>query len=158
MTFATHYSVLSDSCHIERRAMGKIKSKWDNLDERVQKWASRLGAIATIIGILAAGGGWIINQMDNSVASHIENQTSAIQDEVKGVQDSVQELSDKVDTQELQITRLELMTLMENDPQNTVEIEKLAHYYFQNGGNSYMSSMYAKYCKQYGADCEIMFK
>lgn len=142
--------------------MSKIKSKWDKLDERVQKWATRLGAVATIIGFVAAGGGWLIHQVDNAVASHIEAQTTEIQTEVKNIQGEVEKLSDKVESQDkqtdLQLTRLELMTLMENDPQNTVEIEKLAHYYFQNGGNSYMSSMYAKYCKQYGADCEIMYK
>ena len=62
--------------------MKKIKSKWENLDKGVQKWATRLGAIATIVGILAAGGGWIISQLDNSVSAHIESQTQAIQGEV----------------------------------------------------------------------------
>lgn len=136
--------------------MKKIKSKWENLDKGVQKWATRLGAIATIVGILAAGGGWIISQLDNSVSAHIENQTQAIQGEVD-------KLSAKVDAQdrqtELQLTRLELMMLMENDPYNTVEVEKVAHHYFVDlGGNYYLTSEYSKYCKQYGADCEIMFK
>lgn len=140
----------------------KIKSKWDSLDKNIQKWATRLGAIATIIGILAAGGGWLIHQVDSAVATRIETQTESIQTEVKEVQSEVQKLSDKTDQQdreaELQLMRLELMVLMENDPSNTVEIEKVAHNYFSRGGNSYMSSMYARYCKQYGADCEIMYK
>lgn len=136
--------------------MSSIKSKWDKLDKNVQKWATRLGAVATIIGILATGGSWIVSQLDNSVSTHLENQTQSIQTEV-------QQLSDKVDSQdkesELQLNRLELMMLMDNDPYNTVEIEKVAHHYFKDlDGNSYMSSMYAKYCKQYGADCEIMYK
>ena len=136
--------------------MSKIKSKWDNLDKNVQKWATRLAAIATIIGIVTAGGGWIVSQLDNSVAAHIENQTQAIQDEV-------QKLSDKVESQdketELQLTRLELMTMMANDPTNTVEIERVAHHYFKDlGGNSYMTSEYNRYCHQYNADCEIMYK
>ena len=135
--------------------MKRIQKKWESLDENVQKWATRLGAIATIVGVVAAGGSWLISQIDNSLAAHIEGQTSQIEEQVTALSDKVD--SQKKDT-ELQIMRLELMTLMENDPENVVEIEKIAHAYFQKGGNSYMSGMYAKYCKQYSADCEIMFK
>lgn len=136
--------------------MSSIKKKWDSLDKNVQKWAARLGAIATIVGVLVTGGSWIVSQLDNAVATHLEDQTQSIQAEV-------QQLSDKVSTKdresELQLNRLELMMLMDNDPNNIVEIEKVAHHYFKDlGGNSYMSSLYAKYCKQYGADCEIMYK
>lgn len=136
--------------------MSKIKSKWDNLDKNVQKWATRLGAIATIIGVLAAGGGWIVSQLDNSVSAHIENQTQAIQDEV-------QKLSDKVDAQDrqtdLQLTRLELMTLINGNPHNVVEIEKVANHYFQDlKGDWYMSEMYSRWAKQYGGNAEIMVK
>lgn len=136
--------------------MSSIKKKWDSLDKNVQKWAARLGAIATIVGVLITGGSWIVSQLDNAVATHLENQTQSIQAEV-------QQLSDKVSTKdresELQLNRLELMMLMDNDPNNIVEIEKVAHHYFKDlGGNSYMSSLYAKYCRQYGADCEIMYK
>lgn len=139
-----------------KKVKAAVKNKWDNLDKGIQKWATRLGAIATIIGIVTAGGGWLIHQMDNSVASHIESQTATLQQEV-------QSLTEKVETHEkqsdLQLTRLELMNLMNDDPYNIVEIEKIAHYYFKDlGGNSYMSSLYAKYCKQYGADCEIMYR
>lgn len=136
--------------------MSSIKKKWDSLDKNVQKWAATLGAIATIVGVLVTGGSWIVSQLDNAVATHLENQTQSIQAEV-------QQLSDKVSTKdresELQLNRLELMMLMDNDPNNIVEIEKVAHHYFKDlGGNSYMSSLYAKYCRQYGADCEIMYK
>lgn len=135
--------------------MDKLK-KIEKVDENVQKWAKRLGAIATIIGVVTAAGAWLINQIDNSLAARIENQTNAMQQEV-------QSLSDKIDIQdkqtELQLTRLELMTLMDSDPENIVEIEKVAHHYFVDlQGNSFMTSLYNKYCKQYGADCEIMFK
>jgi len=136
--------------------MSKIKSRWDSLDKNVQKWATRLAAIATIIGIVTAGGGWIIHQLDNAVATHIETQTTAIQNEV-------QKLSDKVDAQDkqtdLQLTRLELMTLIDNNPHNVVEIEKVATHYFQDlKGDWYMSEMYSRWAKQYGGNAEIMVK
>lgn len=133
-----------------------IKDKWAKLDKSVQKWATRLGAIATIIGFLVAGGGWVIHQVDNAVATRIENQTNSIQSEVK-------KLSDKVDSQdkefELQLTRLELMMLMETSPDNIVEIEKVAYHYFQVlKGNTYMTSEYSKWCRAYGGNCDIMIK
>lgn len=135
--------------------MVKIKSKWDKLDDNAKKWASRLTAVATIIGVLTAGGGWIINQLDNAVASRLEAQTASLQKEVE-VLSKDREEADKQTS--LQLMRLELMTLMEVDPSNVVEIEKVARQYFQSGGNSYMTSMYTKYCKNYGADCEVMFR
>lgn len=143
--------------------MNKIKSKWDKLDERVQKWATRLGAIATIIGFVAAGGGWLIHQVDNAVASHIEAQTTEIQTEVKNIQGEVEKLSDKVESQDkqtdLQLTRLELLTLMNDNPHNVVEIEKVARHYFQDlNGDWYMSDLYSKWAKTYGGDAEIMVK
>ena len=135
----------------------KIKNKWDNLDKGVQKWATRLGAIATIVGVLVAGGGWLIHQVDNAVAMRIETQTESIQQEV-------QKLSDKVENQdretELQLTRLELMMLIETDPENIVGIERLARHYFSPplDGNSYMTSYYTKWAKLYGGDLSLATK
>ena len=138
--------------------MAKITSlkKIEKVDENVQKWAKRLGAIATIIGVTTAAGAWLINQINDNLASHIEKQTASIQAEVQG-------LSNKVDSQnertELQLTRLELMTLISDDPHNVVEIEKVAYHYFHDlKGNYYMDSEYSRWCQEYGGDCEIMYK
>ena len=135
--------------------MGKIKSRWDNLDKDIQKWATRLGAIATIIGFLVAGGGWVVNQINDNLATRLESQTADIQAEVQKLSEQVT-VNDQ--QREIQITRLELMYLIQHDPENTVEIEKLARHYFQAGGNSYMSSVYAQYCKSHNADCEVMYR
>lgn len=136
--------------------MKKIKSKWDNLDKNIQKWATRLGAIATIIGVLTAGGGFLIHQVDNAVAARIESQTTEIQQEVQKLTEKVEENDSH---SEVQLTRLELMMLMEHDPTNTVEIEKVAHHYFvDQGANSYISSLYNKWCHSFGGNCEIMYK
>lgn len=155
MTSANLSGAIMAFCHTGGE-MSKIKTKWDKLDERVQKWATRLGAIATIVGVLVAGGGWLINQVDNAVATRIENQTASIQTEV-------QKLTDKLDSHEnqseLSYTRLELMMLMSTDPTNTVEIERLAHRYFSElKGNSYMVSEYNHWCHTYSGNCEIIFK
>ena len=136
--------------------MARIKKKWDSLDKNIQKWATRLAAIATIIGVLTAGGGWLIHQVDNAVAARIETQTTEIQQEVQKLTEKVEE-NDK--QSKVQLTRLELMMLMEHDPTNTVEIEKVAHHYFvDQGANSYISSLYNKWCHAYSGNCEIMYK
>lgn len=136
--------------------VNRAKKKWDSLDKNVQKWATRLGAIATIVGVLTAGGGWLVHQVDNAVASRIEDQTTELQQEVKTLSVKM-ETNDK--QSEIQLTRLELMMLMEHDPDNTVEIEKVAHHYFvDEGANSYISGLYNKWCHTHGGDCEIMYK
>lgn len=135
--------------------VSRAKSKWDKLDDRVKKWASRLTAIATIIGVLAAGGGVIINQLDNAVAARIEAQTVSLEKEVEELTAATNKADKEI---ELQLMRLELMMLMQNDPTNTVEIEKVAHDYFAKGGNYYLDSEYNKWCHSFGGDCELMFK
>lgn len=128
----------------------KIKNKWDSLDKSVQKWATRVGAITTIIGAIVAGGSWLIHQVDNAVATRIENQTDALQQEVKNLSDKVDEKDRQFD---LQLTRLELMNLIELDPHNVVEIEKVAKHYFSDlRGDWYLTSVYSKWAKQYGGD------
>lgn len=134
----------------------KVKDKWAKLDENAQKWAKRLTAVATIIGVLTAGGSYIINQLDNAVATRIEAQTTVLQEQV---QEIGKERYTTAKQTELQLTRLELMMLMESDPENVVEIEKVAHHYFvDDKGNSYMSSLYNAWCHAHNGDCEIMFK
>ena len=55
---------------------------------------------------------------------------------------------------ELAITRVELMMLMTHNPDNVLEIERLAKKYFTPplNGDSYMSQLYSDYAKAYGAD------
>ena len=137
--------------------VSKAKKKWDSLDKNVQKWASRLAAIATIVGVLTAGGGWLIHQVDNAVATCIETQTTEIQQEVQKLAETV-ETQDK--EQEQRLMRLELMMLMEHDPDNVLGIERLAKEYFSEriNGNSYMTSYFTKWAKQYGGDLSIVLK
>ena len=50
------------------------KQKIDDKFSTFQKWAGRLGAIATVIGVVTAGGAWIINQVNDNIATKLENQ------------------------------------------------------------------------------------
>ena len=129
---------------------------WNKLDKKVQIWATRIGAIATIIGALATSGVWLIHQVDNSLAIHLEKQTSHIQEEI----DDIKAEQSAIDKQtEVQLTRLELMTLIDSDPNNIIAIEKLAIHYFRDlGANSYISEVYTRWAKKYGGDLSIVVK
>ena len=50
----------------------RIKTKWDKLDAKVQKWAKLLTSISAIIGVLVAGTGWFLGQIDNAVSEKID--------------------------------------------------------------------------------------
>lgn len=137
--------------------VSKVKNKWDKLDDKAKKWASRLTAVATIIGVLAAAGGWIINQLDNAVATRIEAQTQTIQQEVQEIGKEREATAKQTN---LQLTRLELMMLMETDPENVIGIERLARKYFSPplDGNSYMTAFYTKWAKIYGGDLSLVLE
>ena len=137
--------------------MGKVKGKWDKLDEKAKKWAARLTAFATIIGVLAAGGGWIINQLDNAVATRIEAQTVSLEKEVEELTTATNKADKEI---ELQLMRLELMMLIESDPENVIGIERLARKYFSPpmNGNSYMTAFFTKWAKAYGGDLSLVLE
>ena len=136
--------------------MARVKTFWNNLDKKVHTWATRLAAVATIVGVLTASGTWLIHQVDNSLAMRLEDHTASIQQEITALKQQQEESNKQT---ELQLTRLELMTLMETDPDNIIEIEKIAKKYFQDlKGNAYLSSEYGRWCRKYNADCEVIFR
>lgn len=136
--------------------VSKVKSKWDALDARVQKLAKLLTSVAAIIGVLVAGSGWFLGQIDTAVSNKIENQTATLQQEVKQIASDREATAKQT---ELQLTRLELLMLMETDPDNIIEIEKVAQRYFiELKGNTYMSSEFSRWCKLHNANCEIILK
>lgn len=126
----------------------------DKFDGVVKKWAARLGAIASIIGVVVAASTWFLAQINNIVVAKIEDQISYTEEKIEEISEKSEARTHQVD---LQLTRLELMSLIHNNPENVVGIEKLARHYFRDlDGDTYMTSEYSEYCRKYGADCEIM--
>lgn len=115
------------------------KSLYDKADGKVQKWAKTISAIVIIIGALAGVYSWASAQF----AKAVSDQISAFQQETR-----------EADTEMRQsITRVELLSLMEHDPDNIVAIEKLARYYFTVlKGDKWMSERYSRYAKEHGLD------
>ena len=85
--------------------------------------------------------------VSNKFASAVSEQISGFQEEVKAANSKNEQAT----------TRIELMVLMEHDPENVVAIEKMAKYYFQElNGDLYMTQKYSDWARQYGGDTTIV--
>lgn len=121
------------------------KLRLRNWPQRIKDASAFVSAVIVIGGALIGGGKWLLTEINASTNARV---------------DSLEEkIDDNYTKDELATTRLELMVLMEHDPENVIEIEKLAKHYFSDlNGNSYLTSVFSKWCHEYSANCEIVLK
>lgn len=124
--------------------MSKEKFKLKNVSQKVKDIAAFISAVLVIVTAFIGAGHWIVKEV-----------TASTNDRIDALEEKI-ENNDK--ESKLAILRLELITLMESDPTNVVEIEKVAKSYFGNGGDWYMTSLYSRYAKEYGADTSFVVK
>lgn len=125
--------------------MGKNTNKlrFKNWPQKVKDVAGLISAIIVIGGALIGGGKWLLSEINSSTNARVD----ALEEKI----------DDNYAKDELATTRLELMVLMEHDPDNVIEIEKLAKHYFSDlNGNSYLTSVFSRWCREHGANCEIV--
>ena len=116
---------------------------YDKADKKLQRWAATIGAIIVIGGAITAVCSWASSQFATAVSSQIS--------------DFQQETRDANIKNEQATTRIELMVLMEHDPENVVAIERMATHYFQElNGDLYMTQKYSDWAKKYGGDTSIV--
>lgn len=120
------------------------KSLYDKADKKLQRISGTVGAIVAIIGAASGLSGWMQSQFTNAISAQINE----FRQEVKASNDS----------QDLAIMRLELMNLIQNNPDNTVEIEMLGKKYFNPpyNGDSYMSVVYSQWANARGLDTSFI--
>lgn len=119
------------------------KSLYERTGKNLKQIAEMIGAIVAIIGAITGVCSWVSSQFQNAVSSQI----SGFQQEIK----------DANQRQEQSLTRVELMVLMAQDPENIVAIEKMARYYFQElDGDLYMTQRYSDWAKTHGGDTSIV--
>lgn len=119
------------------------KSLYDKTDGKLQRLAKTISAIAVIIGAVAGVCSWVSHQFAEAVSSQI----SEFQQETRESDAEMQQ----------SVTRLELLGLMEHDPENTVAIEKLARYYFTVlKGDKWMSERYSRYAKEHNLEASFV--
>lgn len=125
--------------------MSKEKKKI-NVPQKVKDVAAFVSAVIVIGGAMIGAGKWLLTEINASTNARVD----ALEEKI----------DDNYTKDELATTRLELMVLMEHDPDNTIEIEKLArHYFLELKGNSYLTSVFSKWCAAHGLNCaEIVLK
>lgn len=124
--------------------MAKKPSLYDKADKKLQRWAATISAALVIGGAVFGAGAWINEQVTGAISAQIN--------------DFRQEVKASNDSQDLAIMRLELMNLIENNPDNTVEIEMLGKKYFNPpyNGDSYMSVIYSQWASERGLDTSFI--
>ena len=123
--------------------MKKGGKLYDRTDKKLQRIAGTTGAVMAILGAATGACSWVTNQFQSAIASQI----SGFQQEVR----------ESTTENKQAITRVELMMLMEHDPENVVAIEQMAKYYFSElGGDKYMTGKYSAWAKKYGGDMTIV--
>lgn len=120
--------------------MGAIKEKVTaKLSNKVIRVSQVISATIAIIGAVTALFAWLDQRFVDKVS-----------DQINGLHDEMIQADEKTDRQ---ITRLELMNLIQNQPTNKVEVEKVARHYFVDlGGDWYASSFYSEWAAKYEGD------
>lgn len=124
--------------------MTKKKTLYDKTDKKLQRLAGTIGSIVAITGAVSGVFGWVSTQFTNAISAQIS--------------DFRQEVKSANDAQDVAIMRLELMNLIQNNPDNTVEIEMLGKKYFNPpyNGDSYMSTIYSQWANARGLDTSFI--
>lgn len=121
--------------------MAKEKFKLKNIPQKVKDASAFISAVIAIGAVLLGAGQWIVHE----VTASTNNRVDILE----------QKIDDNQQTNELATTRLELMMLLDHDPDNVIEIEKLARKYFNPplNGNTYMTSVISEWCLEHNIDC-----
>lgn len=123
--------------------MKKSERLYNKTDKKLQRISSTVGAIMAIIGAAAGVCSWVSHQFANFISNQIN--------------DFQQEMRESTTENKQAVTRVELMILMEHDPENVVAIEQMAKYYFSElHGDKYMTGKYSAWAKQHGGDMTIV--
>lgn len=135
---------------VNKKASIKLAERWDSADRWVKRVLGLIATAGTIIGLMTGTASWILSQLD----TRLDTKIYALSQEIEDLGDK----SDAGDKKlELSNTRLELNILITHTPTNTVEIERVAKYYFvELGGDWYMSKIYSDWAREYGGDTSFV--
>lgn len=123
------------------------RSRGKSLIDKISSNTTKIAGIVSAIVVLLSAAGGLCTWVSNQFASAVSSQISDFRNETKEANK----------TQEQAITRVELMVLMEHDPDNVVAIEKMARHYFQElDGDLYMTQKYSEWSKAHGGDTSII--
>lgn len=125
--------------------MAKKESLYTKTDSKIRRISGTITALAVVVGTVAGVCSWVSNRF-----------AEAVSDQISGFQHEVERKDVK---QEQSLTRLELIMLMEHDPENNAEIEKVAKRYFVDlDGDWYMTGLYSQWAKEHNGDISFIIK
>ena len=121
----------------------KKVSIYDKIDSRLKRIAATVSASIVIIGAAVSLCSWLSSQVQSVITTQIS--------------DFRQESQEADLRQEQAVTRVELVILIEHDPENKVAIERMAKYYFiELKGDRYMEEKYGEWADKYGGDISFL--
>ena len=102
-----------------------------------------MDTVALLVGLF--GGGSIIGFLQYLITRHDTRRTdiAAIKRDLSTIRKSQNDMA-------VRVTRMELMTLLRNDPDNKDAILAVAeHYFIELDGNAYVHAMFEKWAKEH---------
>lgn len=124
---------------------GKIgKLKLRNWSQKMKDLAGVISAALVIGGALIGGGRWLLTEINASTNARVD----ALEQKIDATNES----------NKMAIYRLELLSLIQTDPDNVVEIERVGKDYFSAGGDYYMSSVFSRWAQEHGADATFVIR
>lgn len=113
------------------------------LSERVVKASQVVTAFTVLIGAITGIYTWLDNRFINRVSEQIED--------LRVEMEASDESTDR------KLTRLELMNLIQNQPTNIAEVERVAkHYFVDCNGDWYATKFYSEWATAYGGDTSFI--
>ena len=128
----------------------KMMQKWDNLSERTQKVAKLISAIVVIGGFVISCCARGIDEISHAIDSHMAPMESQIQENTKELQKFKAE-------NEMRESRMELMNLIADYPENVDDILKAAEHYFIDLKGDYVADKaFEDWAKKHGVNSDYI--
>lgn len=111
------------------------KKKLAEIPKWIKEASAVVAALTALGGAVVAGCNWIINKVTEPTTAQLEK------------------ISDSLDSLELDTTRTQLIMLINDYPENTSEILKVANKYFvELGGDWYVTEIFNEWAASHGVD------
>lgn len=128
----------------------KMMQKWDNLSERTQKVSKLVSAIVVIGGFVISCCTWGIGEISHAIDSHMAPMELQIQENTKELQKFKAE-------NEMRESRMELMNLIADYPENVDDILKAAEHYFIDLKGDYVADKaFEDWAKKHGVNSDYI--
>ena len=128
----------------------KMMQKWDNLSERTQKVSKLVSAIVVIVSFVISCCTWGVSEISKAIDSHMAPLEAQIQENTKELQQFKSE-------NEMRESRMELMNLIADYPDNVDDVLKAAEHYFIDLKGDYVADKaFEDWAAKYGVNSDYI--